>query len=258
MPKTIKYETENGIAQVQFNRPTVRNALNDRLLGELLDVLECIEAADDVYAVVLTGNGPAFSAGGDIPAVQDWQSTDWSEFEVELQAFQDIVSQLRSMSTPSVAAVNGPAVGAGCDIALACDVRVVSPEAELIEGFVTIGLISGDGGAWLLPRLIGESRAKRYLLTGDPITAEAAVNMGLAVEQTDSVLDAATAFAERLRDLPRAAVSYTKEMATMKPESLEDHFDLATDAQWACLQDAEHRETLAARLDGRDPDLDRF
>lgn len=161
------------------------------------------------------------------------------------------------MSTPSVAAVNGPVVGAGCDIALACDVRVVSPDAELIEGFVTIGLVSGDGGAWLLPRLVGESRAKQYLLTGDPITADTAVDIGLAVEQTETVVDSARAFAERLRDLPAAAVAHTKELVTMRSETLAEHLERATAAQWACLQDEEHRETLAARLDGRVPDHDR-
>lgn len=194
----------------------MRNALNSQLLTEILTALERIEAATDIYAAILTGNGSAFSAGGDIPTVQDWPSAERSEFEPELDAFQDIVSQLRSMSTPSGAAVNGPVVGAGCDIALACDVRVVSPDAELIEGFVTIGLVSGDGGTWLLPRLVGESRAKQYLLTGDPITADTAVDIGLAVEQTETVVDSARAFAERLRDLPAAAVAHTKELVIMR------------------------------------------
>lgn len=257
MPQAIEYEAEDGVAEIRFDRPSARNALDEELLAELSSALERVEAAEDVYAVILTGNGPAFSAGGDIPTVQEWQSADRSTFEDELAAFQDIVGQLRSMGTPNIAAVNGPAVGAGCDIALACDIRVVAPDAELIEGFVTIGLISGDGGGWLLPRLIGESRAKRYLLTGDPITADAAVDIGLAVEQTESVVPAARTFAGRLRDLPSVAVSRTKELATMGSETLGEHFDHATDAQWECLQDEEHRETLAAILEGRDPNLDR-
>lgn len=257
MPESIEHETVEGIAEIRFDRPSVRNALDEQLLAELSGTLERIEADEDVYAVVLTGNGPAFSAGGDIPTVQDWQSAERSTFEEELAAYQDIVGQLRSMGTPSIAAVNGPAVGAGCDIALACDIRIVAPDAELVEGFVTIGLISGDGGGWLLPRLIGESRAKRYLLTGDPITADAAVDIGLAVEQTESVVPAARRFAERLRDLPAVAVSRTKELATVGSETLDEHFERATDAQWECLQNEEHRETLAAILEGRDPNLDR-
>lgn len=257
MPEAIEYEVETGIAKILLDRPSMRNALNDQLLTELQAALERIEAANDVYAAILTGNGSAFSAGGDIPTVQDWQSADRSDFEPELHAFQDIISQLRSMSTPIIAAVNGPAVGAGCDIALACDIRVISPDAELIEGFVTIGLVSGDGGAWLLPRLIGESRAKQYLLTGDPITADVAVDIGLAAEQTETVIDSAQGYAEHLRDLPAAAVAHTKKLATIQAETLEDHFQTATAAQWECLQDPEHRETLAARLEGRDADLKR-
>lgn len=86
----------------------MRNALNEQLLAELFIALDRIEATNDVYATVLTGNGPAFSAGGDIPTVQDWQSTDRSGFEMELAAFQEIISKLQSMSTPSIAALNGP------------------------------------------------------------------------------------------------------------------------------------------------------
>lgn len=257
MPGEIEYEERDGIAEVRFDRPSMRNALNSQMLTELKATLGRVEAASDVYTVVLTGNGSAFSAGGDIPTVQDWQSTERSEFELELREFQDIVNQLRTMGTPSIAAVNGPAVGAGCDIALACDIRFVSSDAELIEGFVTIGLVSGDGGAWLLPRLVGESLAKQYLLTGDPITAETAVEIGLAVEQAEMVVESARAFAKRLQDLPAAAVAHTKDLASMQSETLTDHFERATAAQWACLQDEEHREILAAQLNGRAPDFDR-
>ena len=109
---------------------------------------------------------------------------------------------LREAATPSVAAVNGPAVGAGCDFALACDVRIVGPEASLREGFVNVGLVPGDGGAWLLPRLVGEAKAKEYLLTGREITPEAAVDMGLAVEEVDDAIRRSGRFDERIEVPP--------------------------------------------------------
>lgn len=257
MSDSLEYETAGGIAEVRLDRPDARNALDAALLADLQSALERAESDGDVFAAVITGNGSAFSAGGDIPTVQDWRSADRDDFEAELAQYQRIVTQLRSMGTPSVAAVNGPAVGAGCDLALACDVRFVAPDAELTEGFVTIGLISGDGGAWLLPRLIGEARAKEYLLTGQSIGADEAVDIGLATERTDEVVERAREFAEQLRNLPAEAVAQTKRLATVRPETLDDHLDRATAAQWACLQDDEHAATLDARLDGRSPDLDR-
>lgn len=253
----IEYETAQGVATVRLDRPNMRNALDRALLTELQTALERAESAKDVYAVVLTGNGTAFSAGGDISSVQEWQTTDRETFEEELGRFQRVVEQLRSMGTPSIAAVNGPAIGAGCDIALACDVRFVASDAELIEGFVSIGLISGDGGAWLLPRLIGESKAKRHLLTGDPIHASEAVEIGLAIEETDDLLEDARQFALRLTRLPAEAVRRTKKLATTTPETLDEHMEQATAAQWACLQDDEHVETLDARLEDREPNLER-
>jgi 2-(1,2-epoxy-1,2-dihydrophenyl)acetyl-CoA isomerase len=257
MSEAIGVETAAGIATVTIRRPDMRNALDEEVLTGLTAALEAADEDGDTHAVVLTGEGSAFSAGGDIPTVVEWREADRERFETELGRYQAVVSQLRSMATPSVAAVNGAAVGAGCDLALACDVRVVAPSAELVEGFVTIGLVSGDGGAWLLPRLIGESMAKRYLLTGDPIDAEAAVEMGLAVAEDEDPVGRAREFAARLRDLPAAAVGRTKRLATTTPETLSDHFERATAAQWDCVHDEEHRETLDARLDGREPDLDR-
>lgn len=257
MYELLSYDVTEGIATVTFDRPNMRNALNPDLLAELEVALDQAESDDRVYVVLLTGSGSAFSAGGDIDTVSQWQGTERETFEAELGAFQEITTQLRSMRKPSVAAINGPAVGAGCDIALACDIRFVSPDAELTEGFVTIGLISGDGGAWLLPRLIGESRAKQYLLTGDPITADEAVDIGLAMEQVKDVVDRAREFAETIRDLPAEAVRWTKTLATATPESLANHQKQAMTAQWECAQDSEHQETLSARLNDRKPDLDR-
>lgn len=253
----IDYTDSDGIALVRFDRPDVRNALEPDILTEIETALERVESDDDIFAVVLTGNGTAFSAGGDIDAVQEWQRSTLEDFSEELARFQAVTEQLRSMGTPSIAAVNGPAVGAGCDIALACDIRYMSPNAVLKEGFVTIGLVSGDGGAWLLSRLIGESQAKEYLLTGNPIDSEEAADIGLISGISDDSVAAAREFAEQLTALPARAIQRTNKLATSRPETFSDHLERATDSQWVCLQDEEHRETLDARLDNRDPNLDR-
>lgn len=116
------------------------------------------------------------------------------------------------MEKPSIAAVGGPAVGAGCDFALACDLRIVGPEAILREGFVCVGLVPGDGGGWLLPRLIGEAKAKEYLLTGKDITAEDAVDLGLVIDSADEPVEHAHELAEELLELPALAVRRTNRL----------------------------------------------
>ena len=252
MFEDIEYETSSGIATVAFARPEVRNALRTETLTEFVTALDDAEADESVYVVLLTGRGPAFCAGGDHTLIDAWRDSSFEAFEADLRLFQVAVERLRSMRTPSVAAVNGPAVGAGCDIALACDLRVVSPEATLSEGFVHLGLLSGDGGGWLLPRLIGEAKAKEYLLTGKAMEAPEIVDLGLAVLMDDDVLIGGRELAERLRDLPPEAVQRTKRLATMRSESLEQHLERALAAQWACLQDEEHEAIVAARRAGRD------
>ena len=160
------------------------------------------------------------------------------------------------MQKPSVAAVGGPAVGAGCDFALACDLRVVGPNSFLREGFIRVGLVPGDGGSWLLPRLIGESKAKEYLLTGKDITPGDAVDLGLAVESADDPLERATALARDLLDLPALAVRRTN--ALVDPEqSFEEYCERAIAYQWECVNDPEHAEAIAAFGEGREPEYDR-
>lgn len=185
----------------------------------------------------------------------------WDELAKEdyagfMWGVQNVVRQLRTMAKPSIAAVPGPAVGAGCDFALACDLRTVGPDGFFREGFVRVGLIPGDGGAWLLPRLVGESAAKQYLLTGRDIAAEDAVDLGLAVEVADEPLDAAGDLAEELLGLPATAVRHTKELVDSE-QSFEEYCERAIEFQWNCINDPEHHEAVAAFNEGRDPTYDR-
>jgi len=256
MYEDINYAVDEGIATVGIDRPEVKNAFRAVTVGELNDALRRTASDDSVYAVVLTGAEDAFCAGADVSEMPDWSDQSKEEYAGFLWSVQNVVRQLRRMGKPSVAAVPGPAIGAGCDFALACDVRVVSPDAVFREGFVRVGLVPGDGGAWLLPQLIGRSQAAEYLLTGRDMTAGEAVDTGLATEQSDDPLEAARSFAAEMRDLPATAVRHTKRL--MDPAlSFEEYCERAIEYQWDCVNDPEHDEAIRAFAEGREPEYDR-
>jgi len=144
----------------------------------------------------------------------------------------------------------------GCDFALACDLRIVGPDAVLREGFVRVGLVPGDGGSWLLPRLIGEAKAKEYLLTGKDITPRDAVDLGLAIDVVDDPVERAGELAAELLALPALAVRRTN--ALVDPDqSFEEYCERAIAYQWECVTDPEHAEAIAAFRENRDPEYER-
>ncbi|MFT4947079.1 MAG: enoyl-CoA hydratase/carnithine racemase, partial [Natronomonas sp.] len=222
----IRYDTTEGVATVTIDRPEVRNAFTERTITELNDAIDRFQDDDGVYVAILTGSEGSFCAGADVSTMPDWSEKGPDAYGEFLSDVQDVVSGLRGSAKPTIAAVGGPAIGAGCDFALACDLRVVGADAVLREGFVGVGLVPGDGGAWLLPRLIGEAKAREYLLTGRDITPERAVELGLAVEKADDSLAAARALAEELLDLPALAVQHTNRL--IDPEqSFEEYCERA-------------------------------
>lgn len=252
----VTYETDGGIATITIDRPDAYNAFTRETLLDLNGAIREAREDEGVYAMVLSGAGDAFCAGADVTSMPDWGDMHMEEYAGYLWIVQNVVRQLRAAATPSVAAVNGPAVGAGCDFALACDVRIVGPDALLREGFVNVGLVPGDGGAWLLPRLIGEAKAKEYLLTGRDITPEEAVDIGLAVEERSDTLAGAREFAAEMRDLPAIAVRRTNQL--VDPEQpFEAYCERAIAYQWECVNDPEHAEAVAAFGEDREPEYDR-
>jgi enoyl-CoA hydratase/carnithine racemase len=257
MRDDIRYETDGGIATITIDRPEVHNAFRRDTILELNEALREAAGDDGVYVVVLTGAEGGFCAGADVTEMPDWSAEMTAEeYAGYLWAVQNVVRQLRDMEKPSIAAVGGPAIGAGCDFALACDLRVVGPDAILREGFVRVGLVPGDGGGWLLPRLIGEAKAKEYLLTGKDITPEDAVDLGLAVEVADDPVERAHGLAADLLELPALAVRRTNRL--VDPErSFEEYCERAIAYQWECINDPEHDEAIAAFGEGRDPEFDR-
>lgn len=252
----ISFAVTDGIATVTIERPDVYNAFTRNTVLELNDAARRAEADESVYAIILTGAGKGFCSGADTTEMPDWDKQSPEEYGAFLWLIQQFVWNLRTMAVPSIAAVNGPAIGAGCDFALACDLRVVGEAGIMREGFVNIGLVPGDGGAWLLPRLVGESKAREYLLTGRDITPEDAVDIGLAVEQAGDVLTAAGELAAEIRDKPARAVQHTNRLVNPQ-QSFDEYCRKAVEHQWDCVVDTEHKEALAAFNEGREPQFDR-
>jgi len=252
----VHYETDEGIATITIDRQEAYNAFTRNTVLELNERIREVREDESAYVIVVRGAGDAFCAGADTTSMGGWDDQTEEEYGGYLWAVQNVVRQLREASKPSIAAVNGPAIGAGCDFALACDLRTVDDDTLMREGFVKVGLVPGDGGGWLLPRLVGEATARKYLLTGRDIDAEAAMDIGLAAERGDNALAEAYDLAEELLSLPATAVRRTNDL--VDPEmGFEAYCERAIAYQWECIDDPEHDEAVAAFNEKRDPDYDR-
>lgn len=247
------------VARVTYDRPDAMNAYDESLLRGAVETFERLDDHEAVRAVVLTGAGDAFCAGVDLKRMPLTPEMEFAEYEAGLGLFQDVVRTIRGLDAPVVAAVNGYALGAGCDTALACDFRIVTDEAVVGETFVDVGFVPGDGGAFLLPRLIGEARAKELIFTGRKLAGAEIVEWDLAREQVpaDDLLDAATAFADRLAGRPPVAVAQSKRLVN---ESFDVDLDRAladaTRAQRICSQTRDHAEAVEAFTEDREPEFE--
>ena len=208
----LTVRTSDSIAVITFNRPERLNACRTDDHEEMVRVLSDINSDSRVRAAVVTGAGRAFSVGGDITLLQD-MADDPTRLARLMDEGRQIVEGHLALQKPIVAAVNGYAMGAGLAFALLCDITVVERSARLADGHVRAGLAAGDGGAMLWPLTVGLAKAKRYLLTGDWISADEAERIGLISEVVDDgrSLERAVAIAERLAAGPQLAIRYTKD-----------------------------------------------
>ncbi|MFI1293267.1 crotonase/enoyl-CoA hydratase family protein [Streptomyces sp. NPDC020792] len=213
----VLVERDGAVEIWTLNRPDVRNPLTDEpMIRALLNLVEAVNDDLSVGCVVLTGAGRAFSAGGNVKDMRDRRGMfggDPAEIRRRYRAgIQRVAAAVTACEVPIVAAVNGPAVGAGCDLALMADIRIASPEASFAESFVRLGLIPGDGGAWLLPRAVGASRAAEMTFSGDPVDAETAAAWGLVsrVVPRDELLLRARALAHRIARNPSGSLRMAK------------------------------------------------
>lgn len=257
MTEIVEVSRAGGVATWTLNLPEKRNPISGAaMLERLLTLLEEAHQDPSLRAVVLTGAGSAFSSGGDVTEMTA-RTGMFAAPPMELrrhyeEGIQALVVALFHSEVPIVAAVNGPAVGAGLDLALLCDIRVASTRAVFAESFVRIGLVPGDGGAWLLPRAVGASRAAHMALTGDRIDARTALDWGIVtrVEEPEDLMSSALEVAERLAANPRTAVRLTKRLLRRgQTHSLADSLDLAASLQALAHQDDEHVAAVAALAD---------
>jgi enoyl-CoA hydratase len=211
MSDAVLVEEDGPVRILTMNRPEALNAFDGELHHALPDALHEVSDDPKVRAVVLTGAGRAFSAGGNIDDFTAF-ANDLELRRATLRLGRRLFEELINVHLPVIAAVNGPAVGLGCTIATACDAVIMSDQTFLADPHVTVALVAGDGGAVTWPLNIGLLRAKPYLLTGDRMSAEVAVSLGLATRAVppEQVLPEATAMAHRIAALPPQAVQDTK------------------------------------------------
>ena len=210
-PDQIRITREGDLAIVTMDDPDRRNALGSAGARAVADSIT--EAARDARVVILTGSGPAFCAGGDLDELEEWSTKPLEEISETLYAsFQSMIRTIRASDAIVIAAVNGAAVGAGMDLALACDLRVMGESARFGQVWVRLGVIPGTGGAWLTTFLAGPTRAAELLLTGDLIDAGRALDSGLVneVAPDGELLDAARRLAQRILRHPRDGVIENK------------------------------------------------
>jgi 2-(1,2-epoxy-1,2-dihydrophenyl)acetyl-CoA isomerase len=255
---TITLAISDHVATISLNRPDVLNAFNDEVSTEFIATLKHLARDDDVRVVVITGVGRAFSSGQDlgdleakyVPGHVPTMATDLKK------RYDPWVKLIRTMEKPVIAAVNGVAAGAGCSLALACDMRIASEHAKFIEVFVNVGLVPDSASTWTLPRLVGLGRAMELCMTGRPVKADEALAIGLVnqVVPADELESATAKMAARLSSLPGKALGLTKRLLNDSFErTLPEQLKAEAFAQDTAGRTADHFEGVTAFLQKRTP-----
>ena len=254
----LRYDLDGPVARITLDRPTARNAYSEAMVESLVHAIDTAERDEAVRCIVLTGAGAAFSAGGDLKRMLHKDGM-FAGGPAELRrryvdGIQRIPRRLTLAEKPVIAAVNGPAIGAGLDLACMCDLRVLARGAQLGSTFVKVGLVPGDGGAYFLARTIGFPRALELMLTGRLLDADEAERIGLVhrVVAPEELLPAAHALAAELAALPPLALRLTKRAAYRSHDlDVDAALELAAAYQGMSQNTADHREAVAAMLDRR-------
>lgn len=259
MSEKLLVEKKGHVLLLTLNDPATRNALNgDDLFAAFENAVDAANKDMDVRAVVLTGAGSAFSSGGNVQDMRDkkgmFGGTPHQIAEQYRNGIQRIPLAFERLDVPAIAAVNGPAVGAGCDLACMCDMRIASEKAFFAESFVQVGIVAGDGGSWLLPRAIGYSKAAEMAFTGDRVAAADALAIGLVskVVAPEALMDAAFELAARIAKNPPHVLRWTKRLIKeSQHQRLAGILSLAASYQALAHHTEDHAEAVAALLDKR-------
>lgn len=260
-PLVKSERAEPGIAVLTLNQPDIRNAISDNdMIDALLAALDELNSASDVRAIILTGAGKAFSSGGNLKKMANGEGVVSASPPITRERYRSGIQRLplafERLDVPVIAAVNGAAIGAGCDLTCMCDIRIAAQSAFFAESFVTLGLIPGDGGAWLLPRVVGFAKASEMALTGERISADEALACGLVsrVVPDGALLEAALEVARKIAANAPLAVRMTRRLLREA-----QHAQLATVLEMSAAMQAlahttdDHKEAINAFLERRSP-----
>ena len=252
--ETIKMSKKNGIATIWINRPEALNSLNFQVLADLDKALELIEKDDEIQVLVITGEGRAFVAGADIEEMS-------RKTQEEANAFgaygARVFRRIEKMDKPSIAAVNGFALGGGCELAMACDMRIASERAKFGQPEVGLGITPGFSGTQRLPRLIGKAKAIELILTADIIDARTALGLGLVnkVAAPEELMDEVMALAAKIMKNAPMAVRYSN-LAIKRglDGDMDSAIDIETEFFGMCFATIDQKEGMSAFLEKRKPD----
>jgi enoyl-CoA hydratase/carnithine racemase len=260
MPESVTYEQDGGVVTLTLNEPETRNAISPQMVEALVAACDRINRDMSVSCAIITGAGDSFSSGGNVKEMRDriglFGGTPAEIRRGYHHGIQQIPMAMYDLEVPVIAAVNGFAVGAGCDLTLMCDIRLAADDAQFAESFMRVGLVSGDGGAWFLPRVVGLSRAYEMTFTGNFIKAEQALAWGLAshVVAKDKLMDEARKMAKQIASNPPHSIRMCKKLVRdSQAIGLSTHLEMAASMQALVQHTADQHEAVVAFLEKRKP-----
>jgi enoyl-CoA hydratase/carnithine racemase len=253
MYQTLQYECADGIATVRFNRPTKLNAINPEMIDDLRKLVTNLRADPGARVVIFTGNGRAFCAGADIAALaRVGGPVDFMSF---IEGIQLTFNAIEDLDRPTIAAINGIAYGGGCEISLCCDFRVIAADTGIGVPEIKIGLLPGAGGTQRLPKMLPAAVAKQMIYTGDPLTAQQALQHGLVNEiaPAGEALEVAMQWARKLLKLPPVGIRCAKLLVDIAQNgSLKTGIEAERQAMGLLYATEDRKEGLAAFLERRE------
>jgi enoyl-CoA hydratase/carnithine racemase len=259
--RNIKFSQADGVAHLVLARHDIRNAYSEKdFTDEILDVLAKVQVDPEARVFVLSAEGSSFSAGGNVKDMRDRKGIfgggPAGTRRGYIEGIQRIPKALYGLDIPSIAAVQGPAIGAGCDLALYCDITICSTAAKFGETFINVGIIPGDGGAWILPRRVGLQRAAELTFTGRVVDGREAAEIGLALEcvEPDALMPRALELAASIAARPPVTARMIKTLFRQSLSAhLHDFLDNCAAMQAICHSTEDHMEAVSSILDKRAP-----
>ena len=252
----VLYEIKNHVAIITLNRPEARNAFSHEMITLWNDYLKQARGNNTVRVIIVTGAGDTFCSGGDIREMAEGRLQSWDMKSFLWDGVHRIILTLEDLDKPVIAAINGAAMGAGMDMAIMCDIRMCSENARFAESYINMAVIAGDGGAYFLSRLVGTSKALELLLTGEVVSPEEALQLGIVnrVVPHEDLTKETIALAETIAHKPPLAVRMMKRSVYQaQTGSLRSHLDYIS-SQMALLSETDdHREAAQAFLEKRAP-----